>query len=196
MNWFEVILIVAGISLDIFAAMEIEGAMLAKIRPRTLATVTGLVVLLQQVFFFLGFGISYYLANNRMLFKSPQLMGRVIAVVIFALLGLRLLVKAIRREMIQERCREITVRQYVHIIAVASFYTIFAGFACGLMELSIWRMFFTIIISSFLVTIGGIYTGYHYGFELKTKLYAAGTVFLWCAGAEILLRHVFHVIGA
>ncbi len=196
MNWFEVILIVAGISLDIFAAMEIQGAMLARIKPRTLLIVTGLVVFLQQVFFFLGFGVSFYLANRRMLFKSPQVTGEIIAVVIFALLGLRLLVKAVRREMVQEHCREITVRQYVHIIAVASFYTIFAGFACGLMEMSIWRMFFTIIISSLLVTVGGIYTGYRYGFELKTKLYAAGTIFLWCAGAEILLRQVFHVIGA
>lgn len=32
MNWIENILIIAGISLDIFAAMEIEGAMLADVK--------------------------------------------------------------------------------------------------------------------------------------------------------------------
>ena len=36
MSWIENILIIAGISLDIFAAMEIEGAMLADVKRKSL----------------------------------------------------------------------------------------------------------------------------------------------------------------
>ena len=46
MNLLENILIVAGISLDIFAAMEIEGAMLAVVKRKTLIIACALVALL------------------------------------------------------------------------------------------------------------------------------------------------------
>lgn len=50
MNWIENILIIAGISLDIFAAMEIEGAMLADVKRKSLLIACTIVTLLQLIF--------------------------------------------------------------------------------------------------------------------------------------------------
>ena len=36
MTWLENLLIIAGILLDVFAAMEIQGAMIAKLKKRTI----------------------------------------------------------------------------------------------------------------------------------------------------------------
>ena len=59
MNWIENILIIAGISLDIFAAMEIEGAMLADVKRKSLLIACTIVTLLQLIFFFGGYFICY-----------------------------------------------------------------------------------------------------------------------------------------
>ena len=47
MSWIENILIIAGISLDIFAAMEIEGAMLADVKRKSLMIASTIVTVLQ-----------------------------------------------------------------------------------------------------------------------------------------------------
>ena len=195
MNWFENILIIAGISLDIFAAMEIEGAMLAEVKRKSLAIACVLVTLLQLITFYIGYFVCSIVSYYGYL-DDAEWLGFVIAVVIFAILGIRLIVKAIKREFIQEKRREnIEVKQYIRIIAVTSFYTLCAGCACGLVGTNALLMVAVILICSILVVIGGLYTGYHFGFESKTIAYVIGALMLWVAGAEILLRNVLHAFS-
>ncbi len=193
MSWFENILIIAGISLDIFAAMEIEGAMLAEVKRKSLIIACTLITLLQMVTFYIGYFVCMIVSNYGYL-DDAQWLGYVIAVVIFGLLGIRLIVKAIRREFVQEKRREnIEVKQYIRIIAVTSFYTLCAGCACGLIGTNAILMAVVILICSILVVIGGLYTGYHFGFESKTIAYVAGALMLWIAGVEILLHSVLQL---
>ena len=189
MNWLGDILIIAGISLDIFATMEIEGAMLAEVRRKSLIITCTLVTLLQIIFFFGGYIACFELAKIGFL-QNAKWIGLVIATIVFSLLGLRLIVKAVRKEFVNESRQEISVRKYVQIIAVTSIYTLFAGCASGLIGTCWILMLITIIICSMLVASGGIYMGYHYGFEAKTVFYVIGAILLWGAAAVILLNHV------
>lgn len=194
MNWIENILIIGGISLDIFAAMEIEGAMLADIKRKSLLVACGIVILLQMVFFFGGY-VSCYELEKYQIIKDAQEIGYIAAVIVFALLGIRLIVKAIRREFVQEKRRDdIRVRDYIKIIAVTSFYTLCAGCVCGFVGTSVVMMGIIILVCSVLVVVSGLYTGYHFGFESKTGAYVAGALLLWAAGGEILLRNVMYLI--
>lgn len=188
MRWYELILIVAGIGLDIFAAMEIEGAMVAKINMKKIWMTVFFVCLLELGFFFGGFSGGYVLATKTPMLNS-QMEGMIIVVVIFALMGIRLLIKAIKRIQIHEtRCENVKVSYYVRTIAVTSFYTIFAGLAAGLLDCNKIVSLLSVIGCSIAVVIGGVLTGYHYGFQNKAKLYAAGAVLQWAAGIAILIR--------
>ena len=60
------------------------------------------------------------------------------------------------------------------------------------MGVTVWVMRLVILICSVLVTVGGVYAGYHFGFDNKLYLYYGGAVLLWIAGVEILLRAVLH----
>ncbi len=194
MNWIENILIIGGISLDIFAAMEIEGAMLADVKRKSLIIACTLVALLQLIFFFGGYFTCYQIEKYQVL-ENARDVGYIVAVIVFALLGVRLIAKAIKREFIHERRRDgIRVRDYIKIIAVTSFYTLVAGCACGFVGTSVIMMAVVILTCSVLVVVGGLYTGYHFGFESKTGAYVAGAILLWIAGGEILLRSVLHII--
>jgi len=193
MKWLECILIIAGISFDMLASMEVQGAMLQEIKKKKLLGVTSLVVLLQCIFFIGGYLGSYLLSKVTPL-KDANQVGYFISAVIFLLLGLRLLVKAIRREFVDECRKEITVKQYVRIIAVFSIYTIFAGIGCQMLGANLLYMVIIIIAFSFLDVFAGIYGGYHFGFEAKTKWYAVGTIILWFTGVEIIVRNLMTIM--
>ena len=93
MSWIENILIIAGISLDIFAAMEIEGAMLADVKRKSLMIASTIVTVLQLIFFFGGYFVCYELEKHQIIQNAEEI-GYIVATVVFALLGIRLIVKA------------------------------------------------------------------------------------------------------
>lgn len=195
MNWLESILIIAGISLDIFATMDIEGARLAQVKRKSLLIACGLVLLLQLIFFFGGYFGCYYIYAAVSPVSAVEI-GNVVAVIVFGMLGLRLIVKAIKREFIHEkRAEDIVVSKYIRIVIVTSFYTLVAGCACGLVGTTVWFMVLVIAICSVLSVVGGIYIGYYFGFEAKTVVYVIGAILLWIAGAEVLLRNVIHLFS-
>ena len=193
MSWIESLLIMAGILLDVFAAMEIQGSMIRQIKKRTLIIACAVVAGVELIFFFAGYFVCRLLAVNGVI-ANPVDYGEAIAVIVFALLGIRLVIKAIRREFIQESLKEaLKVWDYIKLIVVSSFYTAAAGCTCGLIGVTIWQIIAIIVVLSIVVVLGGIYTGLHFGFEKKTIAYAMGAVMLWCAGAEILLHRVLEM---
>ena len=103
--------------------------------------------------------------------------------------------KAIKNETVQER-REagIKVTNYVQMVKVAGFYTLLTGIAFGFVGTKLIDTVIMMAVFSVLVVIGGLYTGYHFGFQQKNKAYIAGAVLLWLAGADIVLRNVLQVI--
>ena len=189
MNTLENILIIAGISLDVFASMEIQGAMLQKVNKKTLLVVSTIVSLLQLMFFFGGYAAGYG-SDRAGVWRNASWVGYILDTIIFALLGARLIVKGIRREFVDETRSVITVKQYAKIIAVTTVYTLFAGCAYGLVGTHVIIMLALIVLFSFIVVISGLYAGYHFGFEGKTVVYVVGGIILWVAGAEILITNV------
>lgn len=189
MNTLENILIIAGISLDVFASMEIQGAMLQKVNKKTLLVVSAIVSLLQLMFFFGGYAAGYGI-DRAGVWRNASWVGYILDTIIFALLGARLIVKGIRSEFVDETRSVITVKQYAKIIAVTTVYTLFAGCAYGLVGTHVIIMLALIVLFSFIVVISGLYAGYHFGFEGKTVVYVVGGIILWVAGAEILITNV------
>ena len=184
-------MIVAGISLDLLATMEVEGAKLGEIRRKTLLLKSLLITGLQLGFFFGGYYICHYIDQIEVFANEKTAwLGEVIAFLVFALLGVRLFVKAIRHEFVDERRETISRKTYVRIILVTTIYTLFAGCAMGFLEFPPLFLLITIIICSIIVVFAGVYMGYMFGFRAKTVFYAIGAAVLWAAGVNIL----YHLI--
>lgn len=194
MNWIESLLIIAGVLLDVFATMEIQGAMLSQIRKRTLLLACAVVAAIELVFYFLGYFGAWFLADRGYI-ANPIHYGEAVAVVVLTLLGIRLLVKAVKREFIQEKWKDsIRVVDYARIVVVSSFYTAIAGCVCGLVGITIWQIVILIVAISIVMVIMGLYTGLHFGFENKTKAYLIGAALLWGVSLEMLLHRVLEVV--
>ena len=101
MNWMENLLIIAGVFLDIFAAMECQGSLVAKINKKNLTVICGIVALAQLITLYLGHFLSSLFCHYRSV-SDEKLLGQIISMVIFMILGIRLMVKAIRNEHVEE----------------------------------------------------------------------------------------------
>lgn len=194
MNWIENLLIIGGVSIDIFATMECEGSMVAKIEKKNLAKISILTVIFQTIMLYLGSLGSGHLIRRDGIAANEVFLGNTIAAVIFAGLGLHLIAKAIRNERVYEHRQDSFNKQKIRSqIAGTGIYTLLAGFAFGLMGIHMKACLILLGICSLIMVIAGAYTGYRFGFEQKKKAYGIGAVLLWAAGIDVICRYVLKI---
>lgn len=190
MNWMENLLIIAGVSLDIFAAMECQGSLVAKINKKNLTVICGIVALAQLITLYLG----HFLSSLFCLYRSvpdEKLLGQIISMVIFMILGIRLMVKAIRNEHVEEHLEHhLGIRRFVRMACISGIYTLLTGIAFGFLETNVLMILIMIVVCTVAFVIGGIYTGYRVGYEAKTKVYIVGALLLWVAGLDVLIGRI------
>ena len=187
MNWIENLLILVGISLDIFAGMECQGSLVAKIDKKHLTLVCGLIAIWQLAALYIGNVLAGLLYIND-LARNERFIGTVIAAVIFFCLGVRLIVKAIKNERVNEHREEnLGFKRFWRMAAVTSIYTLLTGIAFGFLETNLMVILIMIVCLTIAVVIMGTYTGYHFGFEHKRKAYVGGAILLWIAGFDVVI---------
>ena len=190
MNWMENLLIVAGVSLDIFAAMECQGSLVAKINKKNLTVICGIVALAQLITLYLGHFLSSLFFHYRSV-PDEKLLGQIISMVIFVILGIRLMVKAIRNEHVEEHLEHhLGIRRFVRMACISGIYTLLTGIAFGFLETNVLMILIMIVVCTVAFVIGGIYTGYRVGYEAKTKVYIVGALLLWVAGLDVLFGRI------
>ena len=190
MGWIGTLLIIAGISLDIFATMECQGSLVRQVNKKHLAFVSVIGVLWQLAILFVGYYSSDFICRKNPT-SNEALLGEIVAVVIFFCLGCRLLIKAIKNERVYEHLvQKFDTRRMLHIAGGTWFYTLLAGFAFGFLQTNILIVLVMIAFITVLCIVAGVYTGYHFGFEQKNKVYILGTLCLWGAGGEVLIRYI------
>lgn len=190
MNWLENLLIIAGVSLDIFAGMECQGALVAKVNKKHLMMICAVITAWQLAALYVGNAFAHLLYVDQ-LAKDERFIGTVLAVVIFFSLGIRLIAKAIKNERINEhRVENPGFKRFFRLAAVTSFYTLLIGIAFGFLETNLPLVLIMAVCVTVAVVILGTYTGYHFGFEHKTKAYVIGAALLWIAGFDVLFRYV------
>ena len=183
MNWIENLLILVGISLDIFAGMECQGSLVAKIDKKHLTLVCGLIAIWQLAALYIGNVLAGLLYIND-LARNERFIGTVIAAVIFFCLGVRLIVKAIKNER-----ENLGFKRFWRMAAVTSIYALLTGIAFGFLGTNLTVILIMIVCLTIAVVIMGTYTGYHFGFEHKRKAYVGGAILLWIAGFDVVFRY-------
>lgn len=193
MNVIKELMIVLGISLDIFGAMECQGSLVAKIEKKQLAIFCVVLAAGQTLTLGIGELISILLCQGRIQVRE-NFLGQVIAAAIFLCLGIRLLFKAWQNERIVEHREEaFDMKKLFRLFARISGCTLLAGFGFGFLESNTSVLLLLTALLTILVTIIGIYTGYRLGFEHKIKAYALGGVLLLAGGIDVILRYILKV---
>lgn len=193
MNWFDNLLIIGGISFDIFASMESQGSVVAKITKKELGLCSLLACFWQAAAFGIGYFLSGILIQKDQIAENEKIIGTGIAVIIFAGLGIHFIVKAIPRELVYEH-REVCLNQkkILQGLAGTGAYTLLAGIGSQFVSsVSVTASIAMIAVFSVAAVVCGVYTGYRFGAEQRRRAYVVGAVLLWLAGADLLLKMVF-----
>ena len=192
MGWIEKLLIVAGASLDIFAAMECQGSLISKVSKKQLSIICVLIAVFQLVSMYIGYFLSTLVIKKNPV-SDEALLGEILSIAILFCLGIRLSIKAVKNERIEERLQaEISIKRTLRIAALTSGYTILAGIAFGFLNTGLFAILVMVTVLTVVCIIAGLYTGYHFGFEQKTKVYVLGALLFWIAGIDIIIRCVMN----
>ena len=192
MGWIEKLLIVAGASLDIFAAMECQGSLISKVSKKQLSIICVLIAVFQLVSMYIGYFLSTLVIKKKPV-SDEALLGDILSIAILFCLGLRLSIKAVKNERIEERLQaEISIKRTLRIAALTSGYTILAGIAFGFLNSGLFAILVMVTVLTVVCIIAGVYTGYLFGFEQKTKVYVLGALLFWIAGIDIIIRCVMN----
>ena len=60
------------------------------------------------------------------------------------------------------------------------------------MNTGLFAILVMVTVLTVVCIIAGVYTGYHFGFEHKTKVYVLGALLFWIAGIDIIIRCVMN----
>lgn len=192
MGWIEKLLIVAGASLDIFAAMECQGSLISKVSKKQLSIICVLIAVFQLVSMYIGYFLSTLVIKKNPV-SDEALLGEILSIAILFCLGIRLSIKAVKNERIEERLQaEISIKRTLRIAALTSGYTILAGIAFGFLNTGLFAILVMVTVLTVVCIIAGVYTGYHFGFEQKIKVYVLGALLFWIAGIDIIIRCVMN----
>ena len=189
MNLIEILLVSVGLSLDVFAVVVCQGAVLLKIEKGKLVKMCLLFCAWQACAVFLGHLLTSipYLSVAAV---GMRFIWELVAVIIFIVLGCYMVYKAWKKDRILEHRSEINYRQ----LCVAASFTCIDAFAAGMgmgfMNTGMFAMVVSILIITFITVIAGMFTGYRLGYEQKTKAYGIGGMLLFIAAVELALKYI------
>ena len=191
MSWIEIVLITIGMSLDTFAAVECQGALVAKLEKKRLSMAVTVIALWQTIALLIGSFLVTLLNQYDTQLSGEAFIGRILAILILFGMGLRMFVKAWRNERIVEKREDgLDMKKTFFSIAKGTIFTILTGIAFAFLEADIKAVLIMIICVTIAMVIIGLYTGYRLGFEQKSKAYIGGGALLIAAGIDVIVRYI------
>lgn len=191
MNLMEIVLITVGVSLNVFVVAECQGAVVARLEKMQLAA-TGIWMAVWQTSALLLGSFFVTLLNRFDTHLSKEaFIGKILAILIFLGMGIRMFLKAWRNEkIIEKRQDEVNFKKIFFMPMRGTILTILTGIAFGFLETDLQMILLIIACVTVLAVLFGTYTGYRFGFEQKTKVYAVGGVLLFVAGIDVIVRYL------
>lgn len=160
MSWIEIILIGAGLSLDVFAYALCRGAVVGEVDKKSLVILGGGFTLWNLISLTAG----NFVAKIPVVSKNVEYAAndwKYISVAIFLGLGIYLIIKAARGKEIEERKAErLESRQFAMWMAITSLDVFIAGIGFGFLDTVFFKTFIVILLITPVSVIAGLYAGW------------------------------------
>lgn len=188
MTILEMALIAAGLSMDIFAWTACRSTLFSNVGRKKLFSFIGAFGIWELISISLGFYVAKLLRMTKLLDHSEGFI-KLIAVVIFFALAVRMLLLAMGKELIDERRQdEVQFLSLMKDTSVIAARTFLVGLAVSLCNTGVIQQYALLLLLGVLMAVAGLYAGYTYGFQIKSKAYFAGFLCLLTADVEFIVR--------
>ena len=188
MTILEMALIAAGLSMDIFAWTACRSTLFSNVGRKKLFSFIGAFGIWELISISLGFYVAKLLRMTKLLDHSEGFI-KLIAVVIFFALAVRMLLLAMGKELIDERRQdEVQFLSLMKDTSVIAARTFLVGLAVSLCNTGVIQQYALLLLLGVLMAVAGLYAGYTYGFQIKSKAYFAGFLCLLATDVEFIVR--------
>ena len=188
MTILEMALIAAGLSMDIFAWTACRSTLFSNIGRKKLFSFIGAFGIWELISISLGFYVAKLLRMTKLLDHSEGFL-KLITVVIFFALAVRMLLLAMGKELIDERRQdEVQFLPLMKDSSVIAARTFLVGLAVSLCNTGVVQLYALLLLLGVLMAVAGLYAGYTYGFQIKSKAYFAGFLCLLTTDVEFIVR--------
>lgn len=188
MTILEMALIAAGLSMDIFAWTACRSTLFSNIGRKKLFSFIGAFGIWELVSISLGFYVAKLLRMTKLLDHSEGFL-KLITVVIFFALAVRMLLLAMGKELIDERRQdEVQFLPLMKDSSVIAARTFLVGLAVSLCNTGVVQQYALLLLLGVLMAVAGLYAGYTYGFQIRSKAYFAGFMCLLTTDVEFIVR--------
>lgn len=189
MNLIEILVISVGLSLDVYAVVVCQGAVLLKIERMKLLKMSLIFCVWQVAAVILGHWVAL-IPFLSVATENMRLIWELISVIIFMALGIYMLYKAWKNEGILERLSDINYRQLCAAACFTSIDALFAGMGFGFLKAGLIAVALNILIVTAFAVVLGLYTGYRLGYEQKTKAYGVGGILLLISAFDVIFKYM------
>lgn len=193
MDNLMIVLIGLGLAFEVLAVSVAQGSVLGSVKARGIILMCLMVCAWQVVALAIGcvlaslFHIEEYSDQIQMLWKLFA------GIILIGLGGIKLFIIYFKKAVPEERS-EINFKKMCGIASYTSIFTLFAGFAGGLLLLNEIRLGIMICVTTIAIVICGLYVGYRNG-ELNKRIYWGGGAILIIAGILAIMEYLGWQIG-
>ncbi len=189
MAWYEIFIVSVGLSLDVFTYALYKGAMLSRLDKKQILKMTLLFTAWQSGAMFLGSLISEipYIAMN---YQRTEKLFRAVSAVIFFLIAVWLIVRAVHMRDPLERREDIFAWKqlcvWAMLTSVDSFLT---GIGMGFLNTRVTLQMIQLAIMAAIAVVTGIYTGYRIGCRGRSRVLISGAMIFLLVGIDVMFRY-------
>ena len=184
------LLIVVGLSMNVFLIAQYEGTMVRSIQLFKVCVLCLIFFAFQSLAMLSGYMLTTIPFFSESSSADLRNLCYFLAGIIFLLIAGYMLYKAIRHEPIDEKLREIGYKRIVLEALMVALFTFLAGIGWGFIGHNIYRATGIIACATVIAVITGIFTGFKEGCLFRYLIYGVGGCMLAFVGGDILVRYI------
>ncbi len=186
----ESVLIVAALFFNIFLIGQYEGSMVCHLEWKTIAAICLIVGVFETFSMWIGYLLTRIPFFSESTSEDLRRFCYFVAAIMFLLIAVYMIYKAVRRTPIQERLREIAFKRITGEVILVALFTFMAGIGWGFIGHNIYMATTVVSCATIIAAICGIYVGYSQGCRMRYAIYGAGGAMLAFVGVDILIRYL------
>lgn len=180
MDIVVMLLIGLGLAFDVFAIAVSQGSVLGRVKASGIVLLCLMVCAWQLAAMTIGVGIASIVGVQN-LSREVRMVWKILAGIILTGLGAVKLLLIYHRKAVPEVRSDIDFKKTCGIASSTSIYTLFAGFACELLEFDTVSVAVMICVLTVAIVLIGVFVGYRNG-ELDKRVYWSGGILLIMVG--------------
>lgn len=190
MSMLEILLVSVGLSIDVFVAAAYIGAGFSKIRWKNLLLLSLLFGGIQLGVLVLGNLVTLLPLLSITRTKTAADRWEGLTVLIFAALGIYMIIKGIKKKKVLERRKdEIEWGRMTVLALVTSVDAFFVGLGLGFLDTAMIEESLVLFPVTIIELVVGIFAGYRLGMHEKSRAYLIGGALLILASFDVILHY-------